>query len=163
MNTYDTATPYAASYLLLRQNGKVAFLLRSNTSWMNGYYSLPAGKVEKGESFVECMVREAQEEVGVTVQPASLRHVMTLHHLDSEQGSTWVAVFFEADQWDGTVTNAEPHKHGGLDWFDLNDMPDNIIPSVRFALQRIAGGQTYCEYGFEAPVKPETAAGSTTA
>lgn len=44
---YDIETPYTAVYLVFRKNNKVAFVLRSNTDWMEGYYGLPAGKVEK--------------------------------------------------------------------------------------------------------------------
>ena len=47
---YDTATPYLASFVIIRKEGKIAFVLRTNTGWMNGYYGLPSGKVEKVES-----------------------------------------------------------------------------------------------------------------
>ena len=39
----------------------------------NGQYNLPGGKPEKGESFAETLIREAEEEVQVTI--ASVRYL----------------------------------------------------------------------------------------
>lgn len=143
---YATATPYIASYVILRREGKVAFVLRSNTSWMNGYYSLPAGKVENDESYVQAAVREAQEEVGVAVQPEHLRHIHTMHR---REGSDWVDVFFEAQVWQGEPYNAEPHVHSELAWLDEQALPDTVIPSLRIALEAVARGETFSEYGWD--------------
>jgi hypothetical protein len=35
-----------------------------------------------------------------------------------------------------------------LRWFALDDLPDNLVPFVRFALDEIARGEIYCEFGF---------------
>ncbi len=146
---YDTATPFIASYVLVRRRGKIAFVLRSNTKWMNGYYGLPSGKVEQNEAYSQAAVREAREEIGIAVKLSALRHVLTMHRQEGDEAMTWVDVFFEADEWQGEPCNAEPHVHSELSWFDLNNLPENVIPSVRFALERIAAGEHYCEYGWK--------------
>ena len=146
--SYDTATPYIASYVLLRKENKVAFVLRANTSWMNGYYSLTAGKVEKGESFIQSAIREAKEEAGVTIRSDQLRQVLTCHRYDVGEDPEWVDVLFEATEWEGEPFNAEPDVHSELAWLDLDDLPENIIPSLRFMLDQIRAGKTYCEYGW---------------
>lgn len=66
--TFSTATPRVASYLMLKKDGKYAFLLRANTGWRDGYFGLPAGKVERNESFEQGAIREGLEEVGVIIQ-----------------------------------------------------------------------------------------------
>lgn len=147
---FDTARPYAASYVILRrEDGKVAFVLRENTSWMAGKYGLPAGKVEKLETFIEAAVREAKEEAGVDIAPEDLRHVLTAHRDapdDEVDGDmTWVDIFFEADKWEGEPHNAEPHMHASLDWLDPNNLPDNVIPVLKDCLQLIVEGKTYGE------------------
>jgi 8-oxo-dGTP pyrophosphatase MutT (NUDIX family) len=63
------ATPYAAVYLIFRKDNRFAFVLRANTGWMNGHYALPAGRVERGESFLQAAVREANEEVAWWCNP----------------------------------------------------------------------------------------------
>ncbi|MBC7708072.1 NUDIX domain-containing protein [Polaromonas sp.] len=145
--TYSTATPRIACYLLLKQNGKYAFVLRANTGWRDGYYGLPAGKVEKNESYIQGAIREAQEEVGVTLQATNLKHVLTSHRF--EDGSDWVDVVFEADKWEGEVVNNEPHMHGELAWFGLDNLPENINPSLGLMLEQIADGNNFFEYGWE--------------
>ena len=44
------------------------FLKRSQKSAVNsGLWDLPGGKMEKGETFEECLVREVYEETGLTI------------------------------------------------------------------------------------------------
>lgn len=145
---YDTATPYIASYIVLRKDGKVAFVLRSNTSWMNGYYGLPSGKVEKGEYYLAAAIREAKEEIGIDVAETDLRHALTVHRVEQpdDDANNWVDVYFEVEAFTGEPYNAEPDIHSELAWLDPNDLPANVIPSVKHALEAIAAGKTYTEY-----------------
>jgi 8-oxo-dGTP pyrophosphatase MutT (NUDIX family) len=144
--TYDIATPYTAAHIILRRNGKIAFLLRQNTSWGDGYYGLISGKVDHGESYLQTAVREAKEEAGVGIKPADLKHVLTAHrNLDS----LWVDVCFEAAKWQGEAFNAEPHKHAELTWLDPSNLPENVVPPIRFYLEQITAGKNYAEYGWQ--------------
>ena len=145
--TYDTATPYTAAYVLLQQDNKLAFVLRSHTGYMDGQYGLPSGKVEKNESYLAAAVREAKEEIGVAIKPADLRHALTVHR-DSTDGSSWVDIYFRAASWTGEPFNAEPHKHSELAWLEIDSLPENVIPDVRYSLQKIQAKQAYAEYGW---------------
>jgi ADP-ribose pyrophosphatase YjhB (NUDIX family) len=64
--------------LILEQNGKVLFIYRENTNTYNHLYALPAGKVEKGESLKQSIIREAKEEVGIDLHEDDLELVTTL-------------------------------------------------------------------------------------
>ena len=142
---YTSQTPFTASYMLFKNTaGKFAFLLRSNTTWMNGYYTFPSGKVENGEFYTDCAIRESKEEVGASILPKDLRTVLTMHRIEVD--STWVDVYLEVLSWEGELYNAEPDIHGGLVWFSPDELPDNIVPNVRHALEQIATGNTYCEF-----------------
>jgi 8-oxo-dGTP pyrophosphatase MutT (NUDIX family) len=81
-----TATPYLAVYVLLRRGDEVFCILRAHTGWMDGKYGLPAGRVEKGESFMQAALREAHEEAGVVIQRQDLKPVITWqrHEQDSD-------------------------------------------------------------------------------
>lgn len=145
-----TATPYIASYLVLRKAGKVAFVLRQNTTWMNEFYGLVAGKVEQNESYTAAAIREGKEEAGIDLTKTQLKHVLTMHRNDPESDvHFWVDIFFEVTEWNGELYNAEPHMHSELVWLDPNNMPENIVPSVRFAIEQIQAGNTYAEYGWD--------------
>lgn len=147
--SYDTAQPYIASYVLFKKDGKVAFVLRSNTSWMNGYYSLPSGKVEQGESYTAAAIREVKEEAGVIITPKDLKPTLVVHRYEpSSNAKDWVDMYFTATKWQGELHNAEPHMHSELAWLDLNNLPENVVSSVKFALGEIQKGNTYAEYGW---------------
>lgn len=145
---YNTATPYIASYMILRRGNTVAFLLRSNTSWMDGHYSLPSGKVEKNETFSNAAIREVKEEAGIDVEPQDIKPVLTVQRKGTD--SEWVDVYFEVKKWSGEPFNAEPNVHGELAWLDLDNLPDNVIPSVVSALEQVKLGNHYFEDGWDA-------------
>jgi 8-oxo-dGTP diphosphatase len=148
---YHAASPYVASFVIFRKKGKIAFLLRENTNWMNGKYGLPAGKVEPNESATAAAIREVQEEVGVTIKPQDLKHLLTVYRTSSNYGEDrpWVDIIFEAGSWQGELHNAEPHKHADLVWLDPDNLPDNLTPYVTFFLDQIAAGNHYAEHGWQ--------------
>jgi ADP-ribose pyrophosphatase YjhB (NUDIX family) len=140
------AAPYMAVYLIFRKNNKIAFLLRSNTGWMNGHYGLPAGRVERGEAWKNAAMREAKEEVGITILPQNLQLVLTGHrtHPDSD----WVDTVFEVTEWSGELYNAEPGVHGELAWFESHNLPENMVPYVRTYVHALEAGENYTEWGW---------------
>lgn len=147
---YDSARPYIACFVILRKGNKVAMVLRKNTGFMDGDYGLPAGKVEYGEPYALGAAREAKEEAGVDTSLDDLRFVHVAHrHGESEEVfMDWVDVYFEADSWQGEPHNAEEHKSERLDWLDIDNLPENIVPPQRAALLEIAKGNYYSEYGW---------------
>jgi len=151
---YDTQAPYAACFVIIRDKDKIAFLLRENTPWMNGFYDLASGKVEKDESYLQAAAREVKEEMGVDVNINNLVYKLTMHRKNADQDMVWADVYFEAEKWQGEPRNAEPHVHGELSWFDPRKLPDNVVPSVRAALEAIATGKTYIEYGWDTENTP---------
>lgn len=153
MNQYeppDTARPYVAAFVIFRdKDGKVAFLLRENTKWMNGHYGLPAGKVEHQESIEAAAIREAKEEVGVDIKPENLKHVLSVYRIaHGEDIGTWLDVLFEATEWEGELINAEPHVHSELAWFHPDALPGNTTPYIPFFFKHIESGNRYAEYGW---------------
>ncbi len=150
MSKFDTARPYIAVYVILRRDdGKAVFVKRSNTGWMDGKYGLPAGKVEKGETFLQGAVREAKEEVGVDVDPNDLTHVVTIHRDSPDDmvdgDMSWVDVIFETTAWTGEPHNAEPHMHSEIAWLDTQDLPEDVIPVMRDMFSILNQGKSYGE------------------
>src|SRR5438309_11483420 len=128
---YATAKPYLAVFVIFRRGDKAAFVLRQHTDWMNDHYGLIAGKVERDETCLAAAMREAKEEAGIDLNEGQLRHLLTVHRKGTEDDTFWVDVMFEAQDWRGEPYNAEPHKHSKLEWLDINNFPDNIIPVTR--------------------------------
>lgn len=138
-----------ASYLvLLNEANQVLLLLRQNTGYKDGMYSLVAGHVEAGENFRKALIREAKEEAGITVieEEVSVCHV--LHRKSDTDGSERIDAFCVVKKWDGEITNQEPQKCAELSWHDFDKLPENTIPYIRHALEKISSNQTYSEFGW---------------
>lgn len=54
---------------ILRRDGRVLVIKRAAGVVMPGYWCPPSGGIEAGETQAEAVVRETQEELGVTVTP----------------------------------------------------------------------------------------------
>ncbi|BCB89825.1 NUDIX hydrolase [Phytohabitans suffuscus] len=139
-------TAHVDLHLILRDaQGRVLLGRRQNTGWADGQLGLPSGHLEDGESATTGMAREAGEEIGVLVKADNLRLVhLTHHHTDSGR----VALFFEATDWAGEVTNREPDKCAGWSFVDPTDPPAGIVPYITDALRHIAAGAAYSERGW---------------
>lgn len=138
-----------ASYLTLMKDNKVLLLRRFNTGYEDGKYSMVAGHVDNGETFTQCIIREAQEEAGIILKPEDVEvvHVMQ-RNSQTTKNNDRVDVFFIARQWQGEVQNKEPHKCDDLSWFDLDHLPDNVILYIKQALEGMKNGIWYSEHGW---------------
>lgn len=139
-----------ASYLVLIKDGKVLLLRRFNTGYEDGNYSMIAGHVDQGESFLQCIVREAEEEAGIKVKFGDLKVAHVMQRITSEkENNERVDMFFVADKWEGTIENKEPNKCDDVSWHSLDNLPSNTIPYIRQALECINKKIFYSEFGWK--------------
>lgn len=134
-----------AVHLLLVRDGKILMLRRYNTGYEDGNYSVVAGHIDGGEQLKSAMIREAQEEAGITISPADLTVVAVIHFREEEE---YVHFFLHASRYSGEVANMEPDKCDDLSWFDLDDLPPNTIPYVRRAIQNYRDGVWFDSLGW---------------
>jgi len=138
-----------SSYLVLIKDGKVLLLRRFNTGFEDGKYGLAAGHVDKGETFTQCIIRETEEEAGLLLKPEDLKVVHVMHrNSGANENNERVDVFFIAKQWQGEPQNKEPYKCDDLSWFNLDNLPANIIPYIRQAIESIKNKIYYSEHGW---------------
>lgn len=145
--------------VIVRQNNKILFVLRTHTGYADGMYALPGGHVEYGERFSAAGIREALEEVGVTIYVDALKPLLSMQRIGRSADDVRVGMFFEATAWDGTPHNMEPGRHGEIVWFDADNLPyDKIMHFQTEGLQAIARGEFYRELGWDTGT-PEGAIG----
>nr|MDT0656932.1 NUDIX domain-containing protein [Micromonospora sp. DSM 115978] len=139
-------TAHVDLHLILRDSeGRVLFGQRQNTGWADGQLGLPSGHLEDGESATTGMAREADEEIGVLIKTDNLQLVHVLHQYTN---SGRVALFFEATDWSGEITNREPDKCLGWTFVDPANSHAEIVPYIAHALRRIDADEVYSEHGW---------------
>jgi len=121
--------PFAAVYLLLINNNQVLLSKRFNTGFMDGFYSLPAGHLDEGETLTAALIRESQEEIGIT--PINPKLIQVVHRLPkTSEDRNYLDFFFLSTSWNGEINNLEPEKCDSVEWFDINSLPTKIIPDM---------------------------------
>ena len=140
-----------AVHLFFLHAGEILLLRRFNTGYEDGNYSVVAGHLEAGETVTQAAIREAAEEVGVSIDPQGI-HVVHVMNRKTEPGrseSDRIDFFMLIDGWRGEITNTEPDKCDQLAWFPLGSLPPNTVPYVRYAIERYLEGRYYSEFGWE--------------
>jgi len=133
------------SHLILVKDGKILLLRRFNTGWGDGNYSVIAGHLDGNETFLQAMVREAEEEAGIELSQEDLEVVHVVHRKSNEER---IDFFILAKRWKGDPRNMEPHKCDDLNWFEMDKLPENTIPYIRQAIGCFRKGVFYSEHGW---------------
>jgi len=133
--------------ILLKKDNKVLLVERTNTRWYSGFFVLPGGKVDQGETVFQAAARELEEELGIKLDLASSK-VVHVCHFKSEVGLEGLDFYVQAEKWHGEICNMEPDKHGQIKWFDINNLPENIFPGHKNAIHEIEKKTFYSERGW---------------
>ena len=149
MNHLNRHTVIPAVYIIFRDGGKVFLLRRYQTGWRDGEYTFPSGHLDGNESLKQAAIRESKEEVGVDIKPEDLKLVHVTHHVADEGDHERMDFYFEVLSYSGELKNNEPHKCDEAGWFDLDNLPENIIPTMRESLPGIAQGKNYTDFAFK--------------
>ncbi len=134
--------------LLVRDSEVLLTRRRDPDPRFDGLRHLPSGKLDAGESVLDGAVREAEEEVGVLIEPGDLRHVHTLHANGSGLEPR-LGLYFEARRWTGEPGNREPEKCSELRWFQLDALPRDTIPYPAAGIAAYLTGTSFGVLGWD--------------
>ncbi|MGI9028117.1 MAG: NUDIX hydrolase [Candidatus Saccharimonadales bacterium] len=112
-------TPVAATLALVRNDDQYLVIRRSHAP-RKGYWDLPGGFVEPGESALDTLIREIREETGLEVEEAKL--LGTYPSVYGETGSRTLATGYVFDSIGREVALSE--ENDKYMWCGLNDMPE---------------------------------------
>ena len=141
-------------FTIIIKDKKVLMLRRANTGWLDGYWDLPAGHLEDQEKLKDGAARELLEEADLVVDPKDLRlvHVYQNHHRPE---SPHYGFMFLASSWSGEPKICEPSKCDGMEFFDLNDLPEKTTPYVKDALGQLDADQVTMSYQEPGSIKTD--------
>jgi 8-oxo-dGTP diphosphatase len=137
-------------FVVALRGTEVLLLRRANTGWKDGFYSLPAGGHDGGETLAHAAARELREETGLRAEPDRLKLAHLIHCRQGDSGSEWLGAFFVAEGWEGEPAIQEPDKHDALGWFAIDSLPDNTIPYTRQGLLFAREGVPFSTFGWVA-------------
>lgn len=112
-----------AACALVDADGRVLLCQRPEGKQLAGLWEFPGGKVEAGETPEACLIRELQEELGITVAHACLApFVFASHEYESFH---LLMPLYLCRRWEGQVTR---HEHAALAWVKPHRMGDYPMP-----------------------------------
>lgn len=134
-----------AVYLILIKEKQILLLKRANTGYEDGKYSLVAGHMDGNETIKQAMIREAREEAGIVIDEKDIEIATFLHRkTDPER----LDFFLKCEKWKGNIENKEPNKCSELCWYDINNLPSNIIPCVKKAIENYQDNIMFDNFGW---------------
>lgn len=134
--------------LILKRGSHVLLIRRQNTGTDDGMYGCAGGGVDENEPVTQALIREAAEELGITIKKEHLRvaHILQRKY---PHGQEMIGFYIEATEWEGEPCNMEPHKCGDIAWFDINQLPENCQPSFKQVVAMLDRDVFFSEMGWE--------------
>ncbi|MFG2291805.1 NUDIX domain-containing protein [Streptomyces sp. NPDC048603] len=135
-------------HLYLERDGRVLLGLRHpDSAFAGSVHHFLAGHCEQ-ESAVACLVREAEEEAGLAIDPSDVELAHVVHVVDEPGGQPRMQLVFRAREWRGTPEVREPECCVSWDWWPADELPEPIVPYARVAIEGIRAGRLYSELGW---------------
>lgn len=103
-----------AAAIISNKEGKVLICRRCSGN-CSGLWEFPGGKQEQGESLVDCVIRECQEELDIVIKPGEVFGVESYYH----DGKRCEFTFLEAKLIKGTL---KPSVHSEVRWVDTEEL-----------------------------------------
>lgn len=126
-------------------NTEILLQERQNIGYMDGKYDMAvSGHLEKGESLSMSLVREAKEEMDIEVDEKDLELVSVIHPYQED----YINFFFKTKEYRGTPKIMEPEKCNNLKWFNICELPDNIMTRIKNVIENIKKGILYDDGDF---------------
>lgn len=125
--------------LLFLRKGDQLLLAMKKRGFGEGRWNGVGGKVEDGESIEAAMIRESQEEIGIT--PTQYEKVGDISFDEFFKGEPTImhVHIFMASQWDGEPTESDEMAPK---WFDIDKIPyDTMWPDDIYWLPQVLEGK----------------------
>lgn len=98
---------------LIHKNGRYLLQDRIKNDWKG--YTLPGGHIEPWESIVDAVIREMQEETGLTIRHP---HLCGVKQFPLEEGR-YIVFLFETEEFEGDLRSSE---EGTMHWIDEREL-----------------------------------------
>ena len=135
-----TETVTLTNMCMITDGTRVLVQNRVDPDWSG--YTFPGGHVEPGESFTDAVIREVQEETGLTIEAPRL---CGIKDWPEDDGSRYMVLLYRAERFSGTLTSSE---EGEVSWVELDELrslplADSMENMLRVFLEEDVSEQYY--------------------
>ena len=114
---------------IVERDGLILIAQRRADDRLAGQWEFPGGKVEDGETPETALIRELEEELGITVKPACLAPFVFASH--TYETFHLMMPLYLIRRWEG---EPEAREHKALKWVRPNDMRNYEMPPADLPL-----------------------------
>ena len=100
--------------MIYDNEGNILVIDRKNPDWPG--VTFPGGHVEKGESFVDSVIREVKEETGLDIENPQL---CGTKQFQDKEDNRYVVLFYKTNCFSGTLTSSD---EGEVFWIPRKDL-----------------------------------------
>ena len=130
-------------YLIIKnENGEILLQRRQGTKLWPNFLALPAGHIDEGEDPYQASIREAKEELGIEIKFEDLINPFVVCRRNKTL-PPYFDVYFEVSEYEGNIQIMEPNKCSELVWADINNLPKDIIPFEKKAIENYSDEITF--------------------
>ena len=104
--------------MVVNDRKEILLLRRMNTGYRDGFYDMPAGHLEEGETLREGTIRELEEETGL--KAAILKKGRLFQKGDRKLGKTWTIMPFLCSVKSNKVKLC--HENAEFRWIECKDL-----------------------------------------
>lgn len=123
----------------LYKENKILLQNRIKNDWKG--YTLPGGHVEKGESFIDAVIREMKEETGLTI---SNPHLCGIKQFPIH-GGRYIVFLYKTNEFEGDLVSSD---EGKMEWVDRNDLEDYKLVEDFYELLKVFDEDNLSEFQY---------------
>lgn len=129
--------------LLLKKEDEILLAMKKR-GFGEGKFNGVGGKIKNDESQVSAMIRETNEEIGVTPTKYEKTGVLDFIEFDKGEKLNVVMNLFVATEWTGTPTESEEMRPK---WFNVKEIPyDKMFNDDKYWLPLVLEGKKIDAY-----------------
>lgn len=134
--------------ILNKKNDNIQILLhrRKDTGYEDGKWDISgSGHIDEGETAQMAVIRECKEELGIDIKIEDLSFVHLAHRVSKSGGRTYYDIYFLVNKYRGIPKIMEPNKSSELKWFEINNLPSDIMDIRKIVMDNFKNQIAYSE------------------
>lgn len=121
MQNYQPQNKKLIAAAIIERDGKILIAQRAKNDSLLGKWEFPGGKVEAGETLVDCLKRELSEELGIQAEVGEYVCTSSFFYKDIQ----FDMCMFKVPSFNGEI---KLNEHSAIAWVTPNELSDYDMP-----------------------------------